>query len=375
MIDGATIEVRFRGRLGEFDLDAGFTVAARGVTALFGPSGCGKTSVLRCMAGLEHLRDGFCSIGGDVWQDGSVFRPAYRRPLGYVFQEASLFPHLAVRGNLLFGAPKRQSPTAIPFDDVVDLLGLGPLLGRSSRRLSGGERQRVAIGRALLSEPKILLMDEPLSALDKLTKDEILPFLERLHESLAIPIVYVSHDMSEIERLSDQLVLMEAGHVRAVGPLARLQADPSLPLASSQDAAVSLDASVEAFDAVDGMASLAVAGARFLVPSSGARAGDHQRLRILAGDVSLARDRPNLSTIVNVLRARILDAQETGEHQVTAVLGLGEDGAGARLLSRVTRRSWRLLDLAPGTSVYAQVKAVALVRRRAPLAGAGSLER
>ena len=366
MSDGATIDVHFRGRLGGFDLDAAFKVPARGVTALFGPSGCGKTSVLRCMAGLEHLRDGFCSVAGDVWQDGSSFRPAHRRPLGYVFQEASLFPHLSVRGNLLYGAPKKATAAGLHFDDVVELLGLAPMLGRSPGHLSGGERQRVAIGRALLSEPKILLMDEPLSALDKLTKDEILPFLERLHESLAIPIVYVSHDMSEIERLSDQLVLMDAGKVRAVGPLARLQADPALPLATSQDAAVSLDARVEAFDPGEGMVSLAVAGARFLVPSSGARPGDHQRLRILAGDVSLARARPNLSTIVNVLRARILDATETGEHQVTAILGLGEDGAGERLLSRVTRRSWRLLELAPGMDVFAQVKAVALVRRHPP---------
>jgi molybdate transport system ATP-binding protein len=364
MTEDASIHVCFRGNLGRFQLDAAFEVPARGVTALFGPSGCGKTTVLRCMAGLTHLRDGYCSIAGDIWQDGALFRPVHERRLGYVFQEASLFSHLSVKKNLLYGAPKYTSLHTIRFDEVVDLLAIGELLERSPRNLSGGERQRVAIGRALLSQPRILLMDEPLSALDKLTKDEILPFLERLHESLDLPVIYVSHDMSEIERLSDQLVLMESGRVLAIGPISHLQSDPNLPLLRSRDAAVSLDARVEAFDAPDGMATLAVAGGRFLVPSGSAQPGDHQRLRILAGDVSLAREPPNQSTIVNILRARILSAEETGDHQMTAVLGLGESGDGARLLSRVTRRSWRLLELAPGLNVYAQVKGVALVRQR-----------
>ena len=193
----------------------------RGVTALFGPSGCGKTTVLRCVAGLQMLRDGYLSIGGEVWQDGAAFRPPYQRSVGYVFQEASLFPHLSVRRNLLYGhrrALRRGTGEATRFDEVVELLGMQGLLDRSPLRLSGGERQRVAIGRALLSQPRLLLMDEPLAGLDRLSKDEILPYLEALHTALSIPILYVSHDIAEVERLADHLVLMQAGQWSRAGP-------------------------------------------------------------------------------------------------------------------------------------------------------------
>ena len=359
----ASVAVNFRGWLGRFELNAQFEVPARGVTALFGPSGCGKSSVLRCIAGLNRLKTGFCAVGGDVWQDAQIFRPVHQRPIGYVFQEASLFPHLSVHRNLMYGHQAAADNGAIRFDEVVDLLGIGRLLDRSPRNLSGGERQRVAIGRALLSQPKLLLMDEPLSALDQMTKDEILPYLERLHETLELPVLYVSHDMAEVERLADQLVLMNAGRVLAAGPLGQLQADMSLPLVLARDAAVSLDATVVDQDAVDGLVTLAVDGDRFLLPSGPLRPGEHRRLRVLADDVSLAREHPTQSTIVNVLRARILSVQNTSDHRVTALLGLGENGTGARLLSRVTQRSWRQLELKPGLDVFAQVKGVALVRR------------
>ena len=359
------IRIRFAGQIGQFALNVAFEAPARGVTAVFGPSGCGKTSVLRAVAGLLHLQDGFCAIGDEIWQDAHSFRPVHQRALGYVFQESSLFPHLSVRGNLLYGAPQQKQDHRIRFEDVVDLLGLERFLDRAPAYLSGGERQRVAMGRALLSQPHILLMDEPLSALDRLTKDEIFPFLERLHENLALPVLYVTHDMSEVERLADHLVLMRAGTVVASGPLSTLQSDPALPLAASQEAAVSLDAHVDSYDAADGMATLAVAGGHFLVPSAPLTIGAAQRLRIFAGDVSLARQAPYESTIVNVLRAKVLSVQESGAHQVVAVLGLGEDGQGARLLSRVTARSWRHLGLAPGMSIYAQVKGAALVRKSA----------
>ncbi|HEY2133089.1 MAG TPA: molybdenum ABC transporter ATP-binding protein [Acetobacteraceae bacterium] len=361
------IRVAFRGALEKFELDAAFTVPAMGVTALFGPSGCGKTTVLRCIAGLHHMADGYCSIGGDIWQDGAAFVPTHKRPIGYVFQEASLFAHLSVRRNLLYGARGlKPSPgsNAIGFDEVAALLGLAPLLDRRTPQLSGGERQRVAIGRALLSQPKLLLMDEPLSALDRPTKDEMLPFLERLHESLSLPILYVSHDMAELERLANHLVLMQAGRVLASGPLAALQSDPSLPLLKSREAAVSLDAVVEAYDAADGLATLAVAQGRFLVPARAISLGDKRRLRILAADVSLARQPSRQSTILNVLPARILSGIESGEHEMIAVLGLGTQGDGARLLARVTKRSWRVLNLAEGTEVHAQIKGVAMVTRR-----------
>jgi molybdate transport system ATP-binding protein len=363
-----TVAVNFRGLLGRFELDVQFEVPARGVIALFGPSGCGKTAIMRCVAGLNRLEGGFCSVAGEVWQDAKHFRPVHQRPIGYVFQEANLFPHLSVRRNLMYGHPAKAGAGAIAFDEVVALLGIEKLLERSPRHLSGGERQRVAIGRALLTQPKLLLMDEPLSALDQMTKDEILPYLERLHETLELPILYISHDMAEVERLADQLVLMRQGRVLAAGALRELQADLSLPLALSRDAAVSLDATVVAQDPNDGIATLAIEGGHLLVPAEPLRSGERRRLRVLADDVSLARDAPSRSTIVNILRAKILSIRSQSDHRVTARLGLGPDGSGARLLSRVTERSWKELDLQPGLEVYAQVKGVALVRRAEPAA-------
>lgn len=351
------IEVAFKGQLGGFMLDAAFKVPARGVTGLFGLSGSGKTSVLRAIAGLQRL-DGYCAVAGDVWQDGKSFRPPHKRPIGYVFQEASLFAHLSVKDNLLYGASKGGG--GVGFDEAVELLGIGPLLARAPQNLSGGERQRVAIGRALLSNPKLLLMDEPLSALDRQTKDEILPFLERLHANLALPVLYVSHDMGEVERLADHLVLMRGGKVIASGPLGHLQSDPTLPLALSRDAAVSLDAVVDSYDAAYGLASLQVDGARFLAPSPPVAVGSARRLRIFAGDVSLVREVPQQTTIVNILPVRILSATESGQHEITAVLGFNS-GSGARVLARVTRRSWDLLELAEGMDLYAQIKGAALV--------------
>lgn len=361
---GASIEASFAGKLGGFTLDAAFTAPARGVTALFGPSGCGKTTVLRCVAGLNRL-PGRCVVAGEVWQDAGVFRPTHKRPVGYVFQEASLFPHLSVRRNLLYGAPAGLKDAAISLDEVVSLLGLSHLLDRAPHHLSGGERQRVAMGRALLSQPRLLLMDEPLSALDRSTKNEILPFLERLHAALHIPVLYVTHDMAEVERLADHLVLMEAGRVLASGPLTVLQSDPALPLAAGREASVSFDAVVEGHDPTYGLLHLAIRGGRFLVPAAPWASGARRRLTIAAGDVSLALERPSASTILNVLPGRILEAERMTEQEMTVVLGLGGDGQGDRLLARVTRRSWDVLGLAKGMQVYAQIKSVALAERGA----------
>ncbi len=364
------IRVAFRGPVGKFFLDAAFTAPAAGVTALFGPSGCGKTTVLRCIAGLLNLRDGVCDIDGDVWQDRDrTFLPTHRRPLGYVFQEASLFPHLSVRHNLMFGAPRDRQDRKVAFDEVVELLGVAPLLQRSPRNLSGGERQRVAIGRALLSQPKLLLMDEPLSALDRATKNEILPFLERLRDRHLLPIVYITHDLAEVERLADQVVLMEKGRVLAAGPLADLQSDPSLPLATARDAAVTLDGVVEAHDARYGLLTLGVPGGRFVAPAPPAPIGEHRRIQIVARDVSLARKAPGPSSILNVLAARVVAARSLESNEMLAVVALGTEGTGARLLARLTRKSWEQLDLAEGAQVYAQVKAVALGPGRGDLAG------
>ena len=352
------IEARFSGRLGGFALDVGFAAPEEGITALFGPSGCGKTTTLRCVAGLERL-PGRLAFGGETWQDETRFLPPHKRPVGYVFQEASLFPHLSVTGNLRYGL-RRAADRGVAFDEVVGLLGLAHLLDRAPARLSGGERQRVAIGRALLSQPRLLLMDEPLAALDRDSKDEILPYLERLHDVLAIPVLYVSHDLAEVERLADHLVLLEGGRVRAAGPLADLIADPELPLARRAGVAAVLEGRVVAVDAEFGLARVAVAGGELLAPESAGPVGTRRRLRVQAEDVSLCRVRPEATSILNVLPARVSDILDGEGRQATVLLGLGEAGDGARLLARISARSRAHLDLRPGDPVFAQVKGVAL---------------
>ena len=215
------VQGAFAGNVGGFRLDAAFHLEASGITALSGPSGSGKTTLLRCIAGLTRL-PGRLSVAGEVWQDERVFLPTHRRAVGVVFQEPSLLSHLSVRGNLLYGA-KRAGGGAL--NDTVDLLGLGALMGRGVGALSGGERQRVALGRALLTRPKLLLLDEPLSSLDAAAKAEILPYLERLHRTLAIPALYISHDAGEIARLADHLLLMRDGKVAPGGPVRRPASD------------------------------------------------------------------------------------------------------------------------------------------------------
>ena len=364
------IEARFSGALGQFRLEAGFEVPSRGVTALFGPSGCGKTTILRCIAGLLRLRDGVLRIDGESWQEGRRFLPPHRRAVGYVFQEASLFQHLSVRDNLVFGQRRVRGAQRIDLDAVVELLGIAPLLGRPVTRLSGGERQRVAIGRALLSQPRLLLMDEPLSALDRFSKDEILPYLERLHAELSIPVIYVSHDIAEVERLADTLVLVEAGRVRAAGPVADLLADPALPLMHMPQPAAVVEGEVEAVDHAYDLSQLRVPGGRLLTPGDLGPVGARRRLRIPASDVSLGRHAPLDTTILNALPARILGAEREAGAQVTVRLGLGPDGSGAVLLARVSRKSWDRLALHPGELVVARIKAVALAD---PLRASGSL--
>jgi molybdate transport system ATP-binding protein len=360
------IRAEFRSTLGDFTLDTSFDAPIRGVTALFGPSGCGKTVVLRCIAGLIRLKDGFFNIGGEIWQDRDrIFIPTYQRPLGYVLQEASLFPHLSVRRNLLFGAPRGRpaDPPTIDFDEVVDLLGIRALLDRTPRNLSGGERQRVGMGRALLTQPKLLLMDEPLSALDRKTKAEILPFIEKLRDHLSLPIFYVTHDLTELERLADHIVLLERGHPVASAALSELQSDPSSPLAASREAAVTLRGVVEAADPEFGVANVSITGGMLVAPPPPLptdAVGEPRRIRILASDVSLAREKPSRSSILNVLPARVVAMKPLDSYEVLVVVALGENGDGARLLSRITQKSWAELGLAEGLGVYAQVKYVSL---------------
>ena len=364
--DRDAIEATFRGTLGAFLLDVAFAAPGYGVTALFGPSGCGKTTVLRCIAGLTRL-SGQLKVDGEVWQDDAsgTFLKAYQRRVGYVFQEASLFPHLSVRGNLLYGAKRASdgdSSVSISFDDTVSMLGIGHLLDRAPGALSGGERQRVSIGRALLSRPRLLLMDEPLAALDRLTKEEILPYLEALRENLSIPIFYVSHDMGEVERLADTLVLLEDGRVRAVGPLAELEANTDLPLLRAPEAAVMLEARVTSVDEHYALTSLAVAGGTLVVPGRRGELGRRCRVRIRASDVGFVRGSIPETSVLNHLPVRIVSIASDGDDaQVNLVAAIGEDGRGARIVGRITRKSRDMLGLEPGVLVYAQIKSVALL--------------
>jgi molybdate transport system ATP-binding protein len=364
MSEAGILRAAFKATLGQFNLDAAFSAPASGVTALFGPSGCGKTSVLRCIAGLQRVPQGHFAIEGDVWQEQARFRPAHARPLGYVFQEPSLFPHLPVTANLLYAMRgRRPSPPRdrIGFDEVVDLLGLAPLLSRAPHHLSGGERQRVAIGRALLSQPTLLLMDEPLSALDREAREEVLVFLERLHACLSLPIIYVSHDFREVERLADHLVLMAGGKVIASGQLSALQSDLGLPLATSREASVVLEGVVTSYDERYGLAVLCVEGGAFMVPMAPPVCGTTRRLIVDAGQVSISLEKPGGSTMLNALPARIEAITAHGGQEAVVALALGEHGGGVTLLARVTRLSADRLALAVGMGVYAQVKSVALL--------------
>jgi molybdate transport system ATP-binding protein len=348
------ITADFNGPFGGFALAANFDIPAEGITGLFGPSGCGKTTLLRCLAGLTRLPGSRLRVGEETWQEGEVFLPPYRRALGYVFQDARLFAHLSVRENLRFGQ-RRAGGGRIAEADVVDFLGLAPLLARAPAALSGGERQRVALGRALLAQPRLLLMDEPLSALDRDSANEILPRLREVSARFGVPALYVSHQLDEIERIAQHLLLMQGGRIAAAGPLADMLTSLALPLAARAGAATVLDLSVTAYDEAYGLTLCGAPPLCLTVPGHLGEPGARVRLRVLASDVSLARA-PAESSILNILPARILDVQTLDGPHMLLVLGVGE----ARLLARITRKSWDGLGLAPGQEVFAQVKGVAL---------------
>lgn len=347
---------------GGFRLEVALHAPPTGVTALFGPSGCGKTTVLRCVAGLDHAA-GRCRFNGETWQDDAnrCFLPVHRRPVGYVFQEATLFTHLSVRRNLEYGL--RRVPRAqrrVGLDEVTSLLGMRDLLDRDPSGLSGGERQRVSMARALLTSPQLLLMDEPLSALDHQSKQDILPYLERLHEELSIPVIYVSHSPDEVARLADRLVLLEAGRVRAQGPAGELFTRLDLPLARDDGAAALIDGVVVSHDPDYRLNRLEIPGGQLYVGGPQGARGTRVRVRIQARDVSIALDEPGTSSILNILPARIQEIEPLDPAQVLVKLCAGRGGE-TPLLARITRRSCDLLRLRPGQEVYAQVKAVALM--------------
>lgn len=339
-----------------FKLEVDLDLPGRGVTALFGHSGSGKTTLLRCLAGLERAPQARIHVNGQCWQDGRHFVPSHRRALGYVFQEASLFPHLSVKKNLGFGQPAPKNE--IEIEAMAERLGIAHLLDRHPERLSGGERQRVAIARALLTRPQILLMDEPLAALDLKRKQEILPYLERLHDELEIPLIYVSHSPDEVARLADHLVLMNEGQVVASGPLQDTLARIDLPAAFADDAGVVLDTCITTHDEQDRLSRLDFPGGHIFVSQQNRAIGQKLRCRIHARDVSLALQKQQDSSILNLVPARVVDCAKT-DNPANVLVKL--DAGGTALLARITRRSQRLLDLSPGKAVWAQIKAVALL--------------
>jgi molybdate transport system ATP-binding protein len=358
----AAIEARFYLDFRNFVLDIDAAFPNRGVTALFGPSGCGKTTLLRCMAGLVRAPGGRLAIDGEVWQDDAVgvFVPTHRRPIGMVFQEPSLFPHLSVRANLEYGMKRSGHDRASArFDAILALLGLEDMLARFPGTLSGGERQRVAIARALLTRPRMLLMDEPLTALDQRRKLEVLPYLERLRDELDIPLVYVSHSPDEVARLADHLVLMKDGRVAGSGALSETLARLDLPTIFADEAGVVLEATVAAHEE-DDLTRLDFAGGRIFVSRRAEPLGRKLRCRIHARDVSLSVVHHSDTSILNILPAAVtaLSSADQPGH-VLVQLALAD---GVKLLARITERSRRQLGIAVGTQVWAQVKAVALLQ-------------
>jgi molybdate transport system ATP-binding protein len=354
-----TLEVELRLlQPGGFRLAAAFGTPANGVTAIFGGSGSGKTTLLRCVAGLERAQ-GFCRVRGETWQDEGSFLPPHRRSVGYVFQEASLFPHLSVRDNLAFGwrlvAPARRR---IHFDDAVQLLGIRSFLHRASVHLSGGERQRVAIARALLTSPRLLLMDEPLSALDHASKEAILPYLERVFDELGLPVLYVSHNPDEVARLADHMVLLDAGRVQAHGLASELMTRLDLPLARFDNAAAFLDGQIAAHDDSFHLTHVDVDGNRLTIPRASLEVGRRARVQVHARDVSLSLAAHHDTSIINILPVRILGMRDLDPSRLLVQLGME---GGQTLLARITRRSGLGLGLQEGMYLYAQVKSVALV--------------
>ncbi|MDR3087166.1 MAG: molybdenum ABC transporter ATP-binding protein [Azoarcus sp.] len=357
------MEARFHIAYPGFALDVDLQLPEKGVTAVFGSSGCGKTTLLRCVAGLERAPQGFLSVGGAIWQDESrkLFFPTHKRSLGIVFQEASLFPHLSVRKNLEYGMKRANNTEGEGFEAMLDFLGIRALLERAPDRLSGGERQRVAIARALLTRPKLLLMDEPLAALDVKRKQEILPYLEKLHDELSIPVLYVSHAPDEVARLADHLVLLDNGRVAASGPLVETLARVDLQHSFADDAGVVIETTLAAHEP-DGLTRLEFPGGKLYVVRRDRLPGSRVRCRIHASDVSLALAAHGDSSILNILPATVqtLVATENPSH-VLVQLKLQGGSDAPLLLARITERSRAALGVEPGKEVMAQIKAVALL--------------
>lgn len=352
-----TIEVSLQHRFGRFALDCAFRIEQRGVTALFGPSGSGKTTIVNAVAGLLRPDKGRIVIDGEVLldTDAQIFVPARFRRTGYVFQDSRLFPHMTVERNLLFGAHRMRSGAHSPhLRDILDLLGLAPLLKRKPSMLSGGEKSRVALGRALLAGPRILLLDEPLAALDPRRKSEIIPWLERLRDSVQLPMIYVTHAIEEVSRLAENLVVLHDGKIAASGSVFDLLSEPAIGVAVPGRGTV-FPATVLKHQG-DGLTALRFDGGVILVPQVARPPGSRLRVRIAADDVIIARERPVAISANNVLPARV----EPGHAQSATHADVGLRCGGVRIVARITRASCERLALRAGEEIFAIIKSVAV---------------
>lgn len=354
------IEARLQLQRADFSLDVNLQLPGHGVTALFGPSGCGKTTCLRSLAGLERAQ-GRITVNQQIWQDDALkqWLPTHQRALGYVFQEASLFAHLSVQKNIDYGLKRTPiERRKVSKEQAVELLGIAHLMERMPATLSGGERQRVAIARALATSPEVLLMDEPLAALDAQRKAEVLPYLDQLQRHLQIPVIYVSHSMDEVARLAQHMVLINAGRVLAAGAVAELLSSLDLPMAQGDLASSVVHATVQDHDAVNHLSTLHFDGGQLqLVMARPREIGSQVQLRVQARDVSLSLTHPEGSSILNIIPVQLLGLREDGPGQVMVSLQAGQ----TRLLARITRHSATTLALQTGMQLFAQIKGMALL--------------
>jgi molybdate transport system ATP-binding protein len=354
-----TLAIDIKHRLGSFELDARFG-AGSGLVALFGRSGSGKTSVINIIAGLIRPEHGQVTVEGVTLVDAArgIFVPSHRRRIGYVFQEARLFPHLTVRQNLLYGrwfAPRTGRGDDL--DRVVDLLGIGGLLDRRPGRLSGGEKQRVAIGRALLAAPRVLLMDEPLASLDEARKAEILPYIERLRDEGGVPIVYVSHSLAEVARLASTVVVLAEGRVAAIGPIHEIMQRLDLfPLSTRPEIGALIEAVIERHEEASGLTVLQSRAGRWRLPRLAMPVESRVRISVRALDVMLAKTAPVDISALNVMSGVVVEVRADSGPVVDVRL----DCSGETLIARLTRYSMERLDLKPGAAVFALIKSVAV---------------
>jgi molybdate transport system ATP-binding protein len=351
------IECKIKVQLESFMLDANFSIPDRGITVVFGPSGSGKTTLLRAIAGLEKSDKGFLKIGDSVWQKGEDFLATHKRQIGYVFQDAALFDHLDVKGNLNFVVKRAIGLKEDFIESIHNLLEIKTLLNRKTTQLSGGEKQRVAIARALLTNPKILLLDEPLSALDLKRKNEILPYLDSIHNDLEIPILYVTHSQDEMSRLADHLLLIEDGNIVGSGPVNDMLTRFDMPLSHGGDAVSIIEAEVLKRDSEFNLMHLDFLGGQFIVPDNSFPVQTKVRIRVVARDVSLTKSKQVDTSILNIFPAMVQEIVNEGEAQVMVRLQIKE----TILLACITRKSSYKLRLEKGSEVFVQVKSVAIL--------------